>query len=131
MKNFFCLLACLLCVCTLFVGCAPTNQGDSETPACVVLTPNQTYVGRPLSEYMAYAKEQNIFDYTIDGTFVTSINGVANTTSYWMLYTNDAQNCDTWSTYEYEGTVYGVASYGATELIIASGCIYIWAYIAF
>ena len=89
--------------------------------------------GTTLYEYM----------HTLDGSLrfesangmITSINGIENAADWsacWMLYTTDTENSDTaWGSAEYDGKVYGSASYGAETLVIKKGESYIWLYQSF
>ena len=121
------LLICLCLSCAFLCAC-----GAKADP--VVLTPQSELVGQTLSEYMDYEKEQGRLNYTVDCSgFITSINGVKNTTNtFWILYTDDAENSDTsWGNIEYEGKPYASATLGAAELVIAENCTYIWVYTKF
>ena len=141
MKKIVALLLCVILACAFFCGCGGKNTETAEsdkknvlTPYCL-LTPTDDYEGQTLSEFMSFAKQREILDYNLDNGMVTSLNGIDNAADYsscWMLYTDDAANSnDAWGTVEYNGKTYASASFGATELVIAKGCVYIWVYTAF
>ena len=77
--------------------------------------------------------ERGELEFTAADGMVTSIGGKANTTnSYWMLYTDDAENSnEDWGTAEYEGKTYLSATLGYESLPIKEGCTYIWMYQTF
>ena len=82
---------------------------------------------------MQSEKEQNKLDFAIEDSMVVSIDGIKNTTNtYWMLYTDDAENAnDAWGTIEHDGKTYASATLGAESLVIAKDCTYIWVYTKF
>ena len=133
--------ASILAACVLLCGCGDNNKANNKsenifelTPFCV-LTPSDDFEGRNLSEFMDFAKARGTFDYNIANDMVISINGIDNAADYsycWMLYTDDAENSnDAWSKVKYLDRTYLSASLGATQLIIAKDCTYIWVYTKF
>lgn len=135
MKKVVTVLLCVVLACTLFVGCGGKNTVLKETDEFIVLTPSDGFAGKKLSEFMDFAKENGELDYKLENSMVTSVNGIDNPADYsycWMLYTDDAENSNSaWGTIEYEGKTYASAALGATELVIAENCTYIWVYTEF
>lgn len=116
-----------------------SEQDSTENEKVIVSEDKKTVIikvdsdkGESLEEYMKSLASEGLTFEIKDG-MVTSINGVANTaTSYWMLYTDDAeQSNDEWGTYDYNGKKHGSATVGAKELKIKKGCVYIWTYQTF
>jgi hypothetical protein len=101
----------------------------------VVITISQeaSVQGVTVLEYMSQMEENGELSFTIENGMITKINGTKNgTNSYWMLYTNDAENSNTaWGTYEYKENTYGSAVLGAESLQIKAGSTYIWLYQTF
>ena len=127
MKKTVSLLLVLVIACVFLCACDAVGKK-------VVLTPQSEFVGQALSEFMTAEKDKGKLDFTVDDSgMVTSIDGIKNTTNkFWMLYTDDAENSDTaWGTIEHDGKTYASATLGATALIIAENCTYIWVYTAF
>ena len=126
MKKLVVLLSCVMLSLALLCGCG--NVGKK-----VVLNPQSDFVGQTLSAFMESEKEKGKLDFVIENSMVVSVDGVTNTTNtYWMLYTDDAENSnDTWGTIEHEGKTYASATKGATELVIARDCTYIWVFTKF
>ena len=123
MKKIVALFLCVVLACVFLCGC--DNVGKK-----VVLSPSENFVGKTLSEFMQSEKDQDKLDFVIEKSMVVSIDGIKNTTNtYWMLYTDDAENSnDAYGTIEHEGKTYASATLGAESLIIAEGCVYIWVY---
>lgn len=126
MKKIVALFLCVVLACVFLCGC--DNVGKK-----VVLSPSENFVGKTLSEFMQSEKDQDKLDFVIEKSMVVSIDGIKNTTNtYWMLYTDDAENSnDAYGTIEHEGKTYASATLGAESLIIAEGCVYIWVYTKF
>ena len=111
----------------------PKTKILKETDEIIIITPSEDFVGKTLKECMDDLKTHGKLDFTETsseyGAFITSVNGIENTSlKYWMLYTDDAENSDSWSQIEYQSKTYNIANYGASDLVIAKGCIYIWVY---
>ena len=125
-SRLICLLLCLL-FCFATVACTKTVKIDGDF---VLITAETKNVGEnaTLIEYMEYLKENGKLDYEIADGMILSIDGKKGSSNqYWMLYTSDEENANSaWGNCEYEGTVYASASYGAEELLIKDGCVYIW-----
>lgn len=138
-------LAAILCVAVLLFSIAGCNDqssasSGSDTPDEVVQVEDVviTVSGEQmtltdtttLADYMLSLKSSGLIDYEIKDGMVTSINGTANkNSSYWMLYTSDADNANTaWGTVDYDGNTYGSAILGAESLVVKEGCLYIWSY---
>ena len=88
-----------------------------------------------LLSYMHALKDKGDLDFETKDGMITSINGIENTSNYsscWMLYTSDEENANTsWGTVKYQFKVYGSAMYGAEQLKIKEGYLYIWVYQSF
>ncbi len=134
MKKFFGIFTAALAMFALVVcaGCAPKGQ-VTEGENTVVIEASAEDDGKTLLAVMEGLQEAGELTFTISDGMVTSINGTSQTTSsYWMLYTSDAENAnEQWGTFEYEGETLGSAIYGAGELTVKEGCIYLWAFESF
>ena len=135
MKKFLALSLCVMLACAMLFGCGGKNTVLKETDEFIVLVPTEDYAGKKLSEFMDYAKEQGELDYKLENGMVTSVNGIDNPADYsycWMLYTDDAENSnDAWGTIQYKEKTYASATLGASALVIAKDCTYIWVYTKF
>ncbi len=140
MKKLFTVYAAVLLAVSAaaFAACAP------RTPATVTLgenavliTPSSEVLGitaeTTLADYMDELVSRNELEYQAADGMITSINGKAQEgSSYWMLYTDDAENSNAdWGTAEYEGKTYLSATLGYGLLPIKEGCTYIWLYQTF
>ena len=134
MKKVFRMLAAILSLAALlaFAGCAPKAE-VTEGEDTVVITASEADAGKTLLTLMEELQAAGELTFTLSDGMVTSINGISQTTSsYWMLYTSDAENAnDQWGTHEYEGETLGSAVYGAGELTLKADCIYLWAFESF
>ena len=126
-------LACMLVSCTQ----EPLVIKDSDTFIVIkadadVVVDNSEMM---LIEYMEKLKADSVLYFEIAAGMITSINGIENPADFsscWMLYTSDAENANSaWGTVEYEGVEYASAIYGAEQLQIKPGCIYIWVFKSF
>lgn len=135
MKKLVCVLTCIVLACTLLFGCGAETKILKETDEFIVITPSEEFVGKTLKECMDDLKERGELDYVISSGMVSSVNGIDNPADFsycWMLYTDDAENSnDAWGTIEHNDKTYSSATLGATELIIAQDCVYIWVYTRF
>ncbi len=124
------LLWVLLCIVTVFGVCF---AACNKTPDPVAITVSDSTEGETLYEYMCELEEKGELSFSSNDGMITQLNGVSNTTnSYWMLYTDDAENSNTaWGTYEYEGKTLGSAKLGASSLVVVDGCVYVWVYETF
>lgn len=132
MKKCLTFLASVLAV----ISCCFAAACTGETIKPVVITASDysfEYEGKTLKDYMEYLQDGGELTFTVSGGMVTSINGKSNTTkSYWLLYTDDAENSEeAWGTFEYEGEIYASATLGAEALTVKQGHTYIWAYQTF
>lgn len=127
LSMFFALLLCMVTLCFAGVGC---QKGEAED---VVITVENASQNQTLLSYMQTLQDSGELSFTINDGFITKINGTANTvSSFWMLYTTDAEHSNTsWGTYEYNGETLGSADLGADELIVKNGEIYVWTYQTF
>lgn len=127
-KRWIALLLCLIA--TVFGVC---YTGCNKTVEPVAITVSQATEGETLLQYMEGLQEKSELTFTIEGGMVTSINGTVQTTNtYWMLYTSDAENANTaWGTYEYDNQTLGSAIYGAEDLTVKNGCVYVWVFTKF
>lgn len=130
-KTYRVLLALFIAIIAIFfVACG----GPAEPVAIIVdagkyaVTPDTT-----LKDYMDEMKRTGEITFSLSNGMITEINGKANgVKSYWMLYTDDAENSDSgWGTFEYENAVYSSAKLGAEDLIIKDGYTYLWVYRVF
>ena len=122
-------LVTILSLSTLFVSC----KDKGIDPVVITISQEASVEGVTLQDYMEQLQEDGELSFTIENGLVTKINGTKNgTNSFWMLYTNDAENANTaWGTYEYNEVVYSSAILGAETLQIKAGCTYIWVYQTF
>lgn len=122
----------LLAACVLLCACAPKTKVLKENDEFIVITPSEEFIGKTLKDCMDDLKKRGELDFTEQdstyGAFINSVNGIENTfDTYWMVYTDDAESSGGFSV-EHEGRVCYLASFGASELVISKGCIYIWVY---
>ena len=134
MKKFFGIFTAVLAMFALlaFAGCASEGQ-VTEGENTVVIEASAKDSGKTLLAVMEELQEAGEFTFTVSDGMVTSINGTSQTaSSYWMLYTSDAENAnDQWGTFEYEGETLGSAIYGAGELTLKADCVYLWSFESF
>ena len=135
MKKIVALILCVVFACALLCGCGAKTKVLKETDEFIVITPSENFAGKTLKECMDDLKAHGELDFTVKSGMISSINGIDNPADYsycWMLYTDDAENSnDTWGTIEHEGKTYASATLGATELVIARDCTYIWVFTKF
>ena len=132
MKKTTKILALLL---VLVVSLFAFSACHKEAEDVVITVSKDEYVieGKFLKDYMDYLVAEGTLTYALNGTLLQTVNGVSNgTKSYWMLYTDDAENSDTtWGTYEKNGKTYASAMYGVSDMPIKDGCTYILTYQTF
>lgn len=113
---------------------AACNRND-DVDDVVIRIDGSVAEGTTLLDVMEQMQADGELTFVIADGMIASINGVENTAIYnpcWMLYTSDENNSDTeWGSYEYEGEILGSASYGAGQLVVAEGEIYVWSYESF
>ena len=138
MKKLTKLLALFLVLVSTFVftACQDNGQGDFEpSDADVVITISADYdvSGKTLKDYMDVLVANGELRYELSDGMMTSINETSNgLKSFWMLYTDDAENSNTaWGTYELNDKTYASAALGAGELQLKNGCTYVWTYQTF
>ena len=120
-------LAVLLAFSLIACKKAPIVVKDGDNT--VVVTATSANSGATLVEYM---NEIKTVSFVVENKMVTSIDGISNTsTSFWMLYTDDADNSDTSYSIEYKEKTYGTSLYGIETLVVKNGCTYIWVYQTF
>lgn len=131
MKKTTKLLALFLVVLSLFAFTA--CQGKAEDVVITVSSSEYSVEDKTLKDYMDYLVGEGRITYALSGTMLNTVNRVSNTTkSYWMLYTDDAENSDmTWGTIEKGGKTYASAKYGICDMPIKDGCTYILTYQTF
>lgn len=128
----FCLSVCFLCGCqSRYVTIDDSAIVIKASTAVMKIEKDTT-----LKEYMDALSESGRLSYEAKDGMIISINGVENDvvtwTASWMLYTNDPDNSNSaWGEAEYNGEVYGSASWGYESLIIKEGYTYIWVYTVF
>ena len=132
MKKTVALLLCVMLFCALLCGCGAKTKVLKETDEFIVITPSEDFVGKTLKDCMDDLKTRGELEFTEKdsewGAYIDSVNGIASAGSkYWLLYTDDTENSGGVSIKCEEKTCY-LASYGASNLIIAKGCIYVWVY---
>lgn len=130
MKKFLAFAISLIAIvaCAFLVAC-----GKVEPVVITATNESYDFNGKTLIDYMTYLQDEGDLTFEIKDGMVTSINGKSNTAkSYWMLYTDDAENAnEAWGTFEHEGKTYGSAVAGVSELKIKENCVYIWTYQTF
>lgn len=141
MKRNFKVVFTLLCAALLSVFCLLGCKKDGTVKATVFPSVDATKVvilideskDGTLIDAMNYLQKEGALTYTLSGTMVESINGIANTTnSFWMLYTSDSEMANTaWGTVEYNGATFGSAILGADQLEAVVGAYYVWVYTTF
>ena len=131
--SFFTLLFTVLFTACLMFGCkkdAVKLDGDY-----VVITATADADGKSLLAFMEQLKEKDELRFEMSDGMVVSIDGKQNASDFsscWMLYTSDSENAnDAWGIVEYDGKEYGSATFGAEQLIVKEGAIYIWWYQTF
>ena len=136
-KKILCLALIVVMLFTVLASCghkAPTIIKPDENTVVIDVTNSKDFPvdGKSLEDYMNYLASEKVLTFTIDKGMVTVINDKAQddkNSSYWMLYTSDADNAnEEWGVMEYEGKKYGSATLGATDLKVKDGCRYIWSY---
>ncbi len=100
-----------------------------KTNDCLVIHVDICRDEYKLIDVMKDLQESDKITYTMNGTFLSSLNGVTPTgKQFWALYTSDTELSNTaWGSYTYEGKTYGSSILGVTELPIAENGYYIWA----
>ena len=111
-----------------FYSCG--KSADGVEPVVIIADANAD--GKTLMSVMEEMEDAGELSYKVKDGMIVEINGTENDIDYdpcWMLYTSDAENSSTaWGEYEYEGQILGSANYGADNLIVKSGEIYVWVY---
>ena len=127
------ILSLMLVIVTIFSLSTLVSCKKEVEPVVITISQEASVQGLTLLEYMSQMEENGELSFTIENGMVTEINGTKNgTNSYWMVYTNDAENSNTaWGTYEYNQEIFGSAILGAESLQIKAGCTYIWLYQTF
>ncbi len=124
----------------ILMGCTPKDPlviKESDTYIVIKASSEQMKITKDttLLEYMNSLKEDGELEFEVENGMICSVNGIENPSDYsscWMLYTSDEENANSaWGTVEYEGELYGSATYGAEMLKIKDGCLYIWLYQSF
>ena len=138
LTKLFAFMLVLVSIMTMFACQNPTtDNGDREpSDADVIMTISAAEFdleGKTLKDYMDHLVGNGELTYVIADGMITEINGTKNgLNSYWMLYTDDAENSNTaWGTYEVGGKTYASAALGAAELTLKDGCTYIFTYQTF
>ena len=131
-----CLVLCVALAVSAFAGCNRKNNVVSEEDM-VIMEVNDEVMEitetTALLDYMNALSEADELTFTISDGMITSVNGKENfMSSYWMIYTDDAENGnESWGTITYKEKVYLSATLGAGDLVIKDGCTYILAYQSF
>ena len=121
------ILAAFACI---FAAACDREPVKADENTVFIKVTDKSYVGKTLLEYMERLSDEGRLTFEINDGMMTSINGKSNAlNSYWMLYTDDAENAnDEWGKFEHEDKTYGSAVLGASELTVREGCLYVWAY---
>ena len=141
MKKFLTntLALCLAILAFMVLGCSKERFVLKETDTFIVITvsPKQMQIAEntTLIDYMQSLKADGALNFELTSGMISSINGIENPadwSSCWMLYTDDTENANAaWGEVEYQEKIYGSSIFGAEELKIKDGCVYIWVYQAF
>ena len=125
----------VLCISLFAITGCDSEKSDvkaqilSSTQTTVVIKITQTDGKATLLDVMEYLKEQNQLTYQKDAqNMIKAINGSqAEANSFWALYTSDSEMANAeWGTFDYQGQILGSAIFGANDLIVLNGCIYVW-----
>ena len=124
------LLVALAIILSSFAGCINTDGVAAKNGDTVVLTVESTVAdGTTLADYMSTIKGgEALTSFTFEGGMLTEINNMkASGSTYWMLYTDDAEfsNAD-WGVVVVDEVTYYSATLGAESLVVKGGCTYIW-----
>lgn len=133
------LLAVIVVVAVLasvFFGCSKpkvVSQGDKTIAISISSYFCEITDDLTLLNYMNVLKQKGEIDFIIEDGMILKINDIEQSlNSYWMLYTDDAENSNAaWGTIIFEGKSYSSASFGAESLVVKQGCTYIWHYQSF
>lgn len=129
---FTMLIAAVTLVFAVFSFTACNEKKDVE-PVVIYMETTPISRGQSLLDVMTTLEADGELSFTEENGMIVKLNGTKNEgSSYWMLYTSDAEYANTaWGTYEYEGQTYGSATLGATELPFKVKETYIWVYQSF
>lgn len=129
---FTMLIAAVTLVFAAFSFTACNEKKDVE-PVVIYMETTPISRGQSLLDVMTTLEADGELSFTEENGMIVKLNGTKNEgSSYWMLYTSDAEYANTaWGTYEYEGQTYGSATLGATELPFNVKETYIWVYQTF
>ncbi len=129
---FTMLIAAVTLVFAAFSFTACNEKKDVE-PVVIYMETTPVSRGQSLLDVMTMLEADGELSFTEENGMIVKLNGTKNEgSSYWMLYTSDAEYANTaWGTYEYEGQTYGSATLGATELPFKVKETYIWVYQTF
>ena len=118
-----------------FVGCGEEEPVETEIQPVVITVKDEVASGTTLLDVMEEMQKDGKLSFRISDGMVVEINGVENDADYdpcWMVYTSDVENSSTaWGSYEYDGQTLGSANYGAGDLLVKKGCVYVWVYQGF
>lgn len=136
MKKFLTFAISLIAiVACFFIGACDKSpiQADENTVIITASDESFDFEGKKLIDYMNRLQDKGELTFEVSDGMVTTVNGKSQANnSYWMIYTNDADNSnEAWGTFEHEGKIYGSATLGVEELPLKEGCIYVLAYQSF
>ncbi|MBQ2769296.1 MAG: hypothetical protein IJF44_04930 [Clostridia bacterium] len=119
-----------------FASCGEEAKAvETEIQPVIIKVEDVVTSQTTLLDVMEEMQKSGEISFAVADGMVVEINGVKNDADYdpcWMLYTSDTENSSTaWGSYEYGGETLGSANYGAGELPIKSGCVYVWVYQSF
>lgn len=136
MKKFLSLAISIIAIVACFFISACDKSPVTADENTVFITASDEsfdFENKKLVDYMNHLQDKGELTFEISDGMVIKVNGKAQANgSYWMLYTDDAENSnEAWGTFEHEGKIYGSATLGVEELPLKEGCIYILAYQSF
>lgn len=120
-----------LCMILSAFGLFACDKKEEVQPV-VIRVEEPVAEGTTLLDIMQEMKTAGKLKFTVADGMVTEINGVKNALNYnpfWALYTSDKENSNTeWGSYNFDGQTLGSAMYGAGDLVVKEGEVYVWVY---
>ncbi len=116
------------------VETAAVSYDETEKVLVLDLT-NANVTEYSLQEVMQDLQSAKKFTFIEENGMIFSINGVENPVDWsycWMLYPSDEEvSTAEYGTFTYQGKTYNQAAFGAADLKVKSGEIYLWWYQGF
>ena len=143
MKKFIGILISVLALAAIFAfsGCGNNSKAikvtDSDTYVVINVSSSEMELteNTTLLNYMEKLREGGKITFEFSNDMITSINGVDNPLDYskcWMIYTSDKANANaSFGEIELKGTIYDMATLGASSLKVKDGNTYIWFFQSF